>query len=220
MNKILEAILFDFDGTLIDNTEPLIEAWNKAISIVLEEEYPEKYNVVQFFGMPALAIAEELSNDKIITEKLVSEFRAQKKLLKETYSFFDGIIKRLYKLSKKVVLGLVTSRSSDNNRLSDVLEDIKIDHFFQVVIGYNETTKHKPEPEPLLEALKRLEITPSEKVIYVGDSPYDMRAAKSAGIRSIGAGYGPSGEKLLSEKISFYASNVIELEKIIFENLE
>jgi pyrophosphatase PpaX len=217
---MLEVVLFDFDGTLVDNTDPIIEAWNEAISIVLKEENPEKYNVMQFFGMPALAIAEELSSDKALSEKLVSEFRLQKALLKETYSFFDGIIKLLDKLSKEVTLGLVTSRSSDNNRLSNVLAEIKIDHFFQVVIGYNETSKHKPEPEPLLEALNRLEIAPSDKVIYVGDSPYDMRAAKSAGIRSIGAGYGPSGEKLLSEKLSYYASNVSELEKIIFENME
>ncbi len=110
----------------------MIDAWNKAISVVLKEEDPEKYNIKQFFGIPAQAIADELSDDKAISEKLVSEFRVQKNMLKESYSFFDGIIALLDKLSKKVTLGLVTSRSTENNLLSDTLADIKIDHFFQV----------------------------------------------------------------------------------------
>ncbi|MHA1911320.1 MAG: HAD family hydrolase [Candidatus Kariarchaeaceae archaeon] len=217
---MLDVVLFDFDGTLIDNTDFLVKAWNNAIVTVLKEEHPEKYNIKQFLGIPAQAIANELSNDKETSEKLVKEFRVQKNLLNGSYTFYDGIIDLLNKLSKKVILGLVTSRSSDNNLLANALADIKIDHFFQVVIGYHDTVKHKPDAEPLLEALKQLNITPSENAIYVGDSLFDMRSANMAGIRSIGAGYGPSGEKLLTEKISFYASTVSELEKILLENLE
>ena len=51
-----------------------------------------------------------------------------------------------------------------------------------VVIGAEDTERHKPDPDPLLEALRRLEADPGEAV-YVGDSPFDVRAAKAAGHR-------------------------------------
>ena len=58
-----------------------------------------------------------------------------------------------------------------------------------VVIGAEDTERHKPDPDPLLEALRRLEADPGDAV-YVGDSPFDVRAAKAAGLGAIAVGWG------------------------------
>ena len=58
-----------------------------------------------------------------------------------------------------------------------------------VVVGGDETKRHKPEPEPLLVAAKRLGVDPDE-CAYVGDSPFDIRAAKAAGMHAIAVTWG------------------------------
>ena len=68
---------------------------------------------------------------------------------------------------------------------------LPIAHFFDTVVGGDETERHKPEPEPLLLGLERLGAS-ADQAAYVGDSPYDMQAAKAGGLlcrrRHAGAG--------------------------------
>ena len=70
-----------------------------------------------------------------------------------------------------------------------------------VLVGAEDTERHKPDPDPLLEALRRLEAAPSDAV-YVGDSPFDIRAAKAAGVGAIAVGWGGihPDERLLAEE--------------------
>jgi len=57
------------------------------------------------------------------------------------------------------------------------------------VVGGDETERHKPDPAPLLLGLERLGATPEESA-YVGDSPYDMQAARAAGMFGVGVTWG------------------------------
>jgi len=54
----------------------------------------------------------------------------------------------------------------------------------------DDTSRHKPHPEPLLVALERLQLAP-QQAIYVGDSRHDMQAGRSAGMRTVAALWGP-----------------------------
>jgi len=58
-----------------------------------------------------------------------------------------------------------------------------------VVVGAEDTTRHKPDPEPLLAALDRLDAS-SADAAYVGDSPFDVRAAKAAGVKAVAVVWG------------------------------
>jgi pyrophosphatase PpaX len=70
-----------------------------------------------------------------------------------------------------------------------------------VVIGAEDTERHKPEPDPVLEALRRLDAGPAEAA-YVGDSPFDIRAAKAARVLAVAVGWGGihPDERLLREE--------------------
>jgi len=62
-------------------------------------------------------------------------------------------------------------------------------HLFDVVVGGDEHEKQKPEPDLLLLALERLGASPADAA-YVGDSPFDMQAARAAGMYAVGVGWG------------------------------
>jgi pyrophosphatase PpaX len=70
-----------------------------------------------------------------------------------------------------------------------------------VVVTHEDTERHKPEPDPVLTAVQRLEARPSEAA-YVGDSPFDIRAAKGAGAFAVAVGWGGihSDDRLLAEE--------------------
>jgi hypothetical protein len=61
-----------------------------------------------------------------------------------------------------------------------------------------DTTEHKPRPEPLLKALELLGNVPREQAAYVGDSPFDIAAAKAAGVKSVAVSWGAFSEDALS----------------------
>ena len=66
---------------------------------------------------------------------------------------------------------------------------IPLGHLFETVVGGDETGRHKPDPAPLLLALERMDATP-DAAAYVGDAPFDIKAAKAAGLYSVGVTWG------------------------------
>ena len=83
---------------------------------------------------------------------------------------------------------------------------------FDVVVGYEDTSRHKPDPEPVLLAIEQLAGAPDEAV-YVGDSPFDIGAAKAAGVFAVAVGWGGihPDERLLAEEPDAFVHTPEEL---------
>ena len=83
---------------------------------------------------------------------------------------------------------------------------------FDVVIAYEDTDRHKPDPDPVLAAMGRLGAEPSSTA-YVGDSPFDIGAAKAAGVFSVGVGWGGihSDATLLEQEPDAFVQSPAEL---------
>ncbi|MCL2684766.1 MAG: HAD-IA family hydrolase, partial [Synergistaceae bacterium] len=93
-----------------------------------------------------------------------------------------------------VLTGLVINR----NKAGGALEECGLAELFDVIIGADDVSNHKPHPEPLLKALSLCGVE-SGRAFYTGDTEIDMRTAKSAGVRGIGVTTGGYGaEELLS----------------------
>jgi pyrophosphatase PpaX len=73
--------------------------------------------------------------------------------------------------------------------------DLVVDLF----VTMEDTTEHKPHPEPLLKGLELAGDVPKDKAVYVGDSPFDVKAAKAAGLRSVAVSWGAFSEDTLRE---------------------
>jgi len=84
-------------------------------------------------------------------------------------------------------LGIVTAKRRVTVDLA--FANVAIGHLFDVVVGGDESERQKPDPQPLQVALERLGAR-SDETVYVGDSPFDIRAAKAAGIHAIAVTWG------------------------------
>jgi pyrophosphatase PpaX len=84
-------------------------------------------------------------------------------------------------------LGIVSAKRRATIELA--FAKIPLAHLFDVVVGGDETTRHKPQPEPLLLAAERLGVDPAD-CAYVGDSPFDIRAAKAADMHAVAVSWG------------------------------
>lgn len=84
-------------------------------------------------------------------------------------------------------LGIVTSKRRHTTQLA--LDRLGIEPYFEAIVTSDETTTHKPSPEPVLLALSRLGALPGDAA-YVGDSPYDVGSARAAGVFAVAVGWG------------------------------
>jgi pyrophosphatase PpaX len=180
------VVLFDLDGTVIDSGAIILASMRHAAKEVLGEE-PSDELLTAAVGGPGLeAQMEALSPDRV--EELVTVYRAHNEPLHEQLVCCPGIDDLLVRLKDEGRrLGIVTAKRRATVALAfDVLP---LAHLFETVVGGDETKAHKPDPEPLLLAAERLDVDPKD-CAYVGDSPFDIRAAKAAGMFAVAVTWG------------------------------
>jgi pyrophosphatase PpaX len=97
-------------------------------------------------------------------------------------------------------LGIVTAKRRATVELAYARFPV-LEKLTEVLVGAEDTERHKPHPDPLLYALRVLDESP-DRAAYVGDSPFDVRAARSAGLFAVAVGWGGihPDERLLHEK--------------------
>jgi pyrophosphatase PpaX len=180
------VVLFDLDGTVIDSGAIILASMRHAAKEVLGAE-PSDELLMAAVGGPGLeAQMRELAPDRV--DDLVSVYRAHNEPLHDELTCCAGIEDVLVRLKDEGrTLGVVTAKRRATVQLAfDVLP---IAHLFDTVVGGDETDRHKPDPAPLLLAAERLNAGASE-CAYVGDSPFDIRAAKAAGMHAIAVTWG------------------------------
>jgi pyrophosphatase PpaX len=180
------VVLFDFDGTVVDSGPIILASMRHATETVLQRSYTEQ-ELMASVGGPGLEAQMEVFGPGRV-EELVRVYRAHNEPLHETLEIFLGIEDLLIGLRDEGrTLGLVTAKRRTTVELA--FARLPIAHLFETVVAGDDTIKHKPSPEPLLLALERLGASAAEAA-YVGDSPYDMQAARAAGLYAVGVTWG------------------------------
>jgi pyrophosphatase PpaX len=180
------VVLFDLDGAVIDSGAIILASMRHAAKEVLGAEPPDE-ELMSAVGGPGLeAQMHALSPERV--DELVTVYRAHNEPLHEGLVCCAGIDEVLVRLKDEGRrLGIVTAKRRKTVELA--FDRVPLAHLFETVVGGDETEHHKPDPEPLLLALERLDARP-EEAAYVGDAPFDVKAAKAAGLFSVAVTWG------------------------------
>jgi pyrophosphatase PpaX len=181
-----ETVLFDLDGTVVDSGGIILASMRHATQEVLGRDYSDE-ELMQAVGGPGLeAQMSALAPDHV--EQLVDVYRAHNEPLHdelEACAGMEDVLVRLHKEGRR--LGVVTAKRRSTVELA--FARVPLGHLFEAIVGGDETERHKPDPEPLLLGAKRLGADPAASA-YVGDSPFDVRAAKAAGMFAVAVTWG------------------------------
>jgi len=185
------VVLFDLDGTVIDSGAIILASMRHATREVLGRDYSDE-ELLQAVGGPGLeAQMSALAPDHV--ERLVDVYRAHNEPLHdglEACAGMEDVLVRLHEEGRR--LGIVTAKRRSTVELA--FDRVPLGHLFETIVGGDETERHKPDPAPLLLAAERLGADPADTA-YVGDSPFDVRAAKAAGMFAVAVTWGRIHER-------------------------
>jgi pyrophosphatase PpaX len=179
------TVLFDLDGTLIDSAAIILASMRHATRTVLGREIADE----QLLAGVGRGLHYEMQTfDPERADELVAVYREHNEPLHAELQPCPGITNVLDLLNEGRTLGIVTSKRRVTVQLAfDTLPGLE--RYFDVVVGAEDTERHKPHPEPLLLALA-LATAHADETAYIGDSPFDVQAAKAAGVAAIAVTWG------------------------------
>lgn len=213
----IKATLFDLDGTLIDSIPLIRESFRYASRKVLKKQLPDE-TLLANVGMPLNKQMEAINKEK--AEELLQAYTDfNHKYHDKMVTAYPGIHDLLDRLKARgVKVGVVTSKSRWLAMRG--IEVSGIASMIDCLVAADDVDNHKPHPEPIFECMERLRCFKNHAV-FVGDSPYDIQAAKLAGLYSIAVPFGPfSEERLMKERPDRIAHNLDELKAILFEGIQ
>jgi pyrophosphatase PpaX len=192
------AVLFDWDGTLLDSREALLRAWHGASEEVLGRRFPatpgEEHVIFTQPGSRAFPYA---AGDRERADRLAAAFQREYERSGRLVRPFPGIVEALRRLrAAGIRMGVVTSKS--RRRYQVDAERIGVLELVDAAVCQEDCPVHKPDPAPVLRALEQLAVEP-EAAVMVGDTPVDLAAGAAAGAEVVGVSWGASEARALSE---------------------
>ncbi len=181
----MKAILFDFDGVLVQSMEDHFQGWRKALEKFGIEMNPEELYVME--GQGVKAVAHEL------TRKYNLPIESTSELIKDKQDYYNKIKKiRFYPnllevlnwaTEKNLKMGVVTGGTRD--RVNETIQNFGLDSFFGAIVTSDDVSETKPSPQPYLLAASLLDTDPKECIV-IENAPLGIQSGKSAGMRVIG----------------------------------
>ncbi len=207
-----KLIIFDLDGTLIDSVPDLALAVNHTLNTLELKTFEENLirswvgNGAQTLVKRALSRSSEI--DKNLDEKLFQKaitiflnfYKNNLCIKTTTYPKVTSTLKTLKEDGYR--LAIITNKPFDF--INPILEGLDLTNIFELCLGGDSLAKSKPNPEPLLYACKKLNVSIGDSLM-IGDSKNDILAANAANMDSIGVSYGYNYE----EDIGLYKPQVV-----------
>lgn len=199
MSKLhVRGVVFDMDGTLADSVGFFYEIALEILALAGAPPVPRE-QVYALMRVGDAALLEKLFPadypDPAATLKRIIDGRMQE-WMRRYHQETKPIPGSLELLRTLHAAGLRLGIATSSGRALPFLDHWGVRHLFTGIIGREDVESRKPHPEPILKCLALLRLHPHE-VVYVGDSPIDIRAGKAAGSYTAGVLTGTSHHEAL-----------------------
>jgi phosphoglycolate phosphatase len=192
---VIDAVLFDLDGTLADTAPDMAHTVNRMRSnrglapVAAETVRPHVSKGARGMIMSAFHIGSDHPDFPAMREEFLEIYAGQ--LCVDT-RLFPGMESLLVHLEgESMAWGVVTNKFE--RFAKPLIEELGLARRAAVVIGGDTCPRAKPFPDPLLFAAEAMGIEPA-RILYVGDDERDVQAARAAGMPVVVAGYGYLGD--------------------------
>lgn len=192
------AVLWDLDGTLLDSKLSIRDTMN---TVLAERGLPPftRAELDALIGHPLRDILATKTKDAAAVEAMTHRYRA-------AYNESGWVTVRLAEGVAEVVADLraagvrhavVTSKGQHETEV--LLVDLGVAHLFDAVVGDDDVRPLKPDPAPVREALRLLGGVAPERAVMVGDTTFDVGAARGAGVPCVGVLWGTHDRATLAK---------------------
>ena len=212
-NHKTKLVLFDLDGTLIDTAPDFLFALNKVLTDNEEDVITEED--LRFYisegTSKMIKTFFKIEEDDVNFEKYKNQFLSEyKSNLTKKSKLFDGIKSLIQYLdSNSIMFGVVTNKYFEYAK--PIIESFPELSNVKIIICPDHVSISKPDPEGILLACNKLNVTP-DNTIYLGDHLNDLMAGEAAGTKVIGCLYGYSlDQNIVNSKGCNYVTNVSEI---------
>lgn len=193
MAKNITTLLFDFDGTLLNTNDLIIQSFQHVLNKYFPGEY-DRNDILPFLGPTLHETFGSVNLEK--SEEMIKDYREWNIGMHDELSTeFDGVTKTLH-LLKEQGLKMAIVSTKQNAVVMKGLNLLNVTDLFDVVIGLDDVQNPKPDPEPILLALERLGAD-KEESLMIGDNLHDIVGGQNAGVRTAGVAWSLKGEEFL-----------------------
>jgi pyrophosphatase PpaX len=185
-----EGVFFDLDGTLADTVELILMSYRHTMRTHLGEAPPDTRWLAKM-GTPLREQLLDFARDGAEAAAMLETYTSyQRRIHDDMVKPFPGAVEVLTTLRERGSrVAVVTSKRAEVARRT--LEVCGLWSEVELVVSADDVRKGKPDPEAVHAALDALELTASPAdVLFVGDSPFDLRAGRGAGTRTAAAPWG------------------------------
>lgn len=210
---MINTLLFDLDGTLVDSNELIIASFHKALSECFPDRSFSRPEIIPMIGPPLQESFGALNPEKQSVTAMIEIYLKTYRQLEFSYidiyphaiEMLDGFKARGFNLA------VVTTKFRRSAMPS--IRHFGIDRRISTIISLDDVSNHKPHPEPVLKALAAFPNV--DQALMVGDAPSDILAGKNAGVLTCGVSWTLKPLELKRANPDFWIDDFRDLTRII-----
>jgi pyrophosphatase PpaX len=211
MNKLFDGFIFDIDGTLTSTNQLIFDSFNFIAKKYLDKTFSDE-EIIGLFGPTERQIIKKLfgENYKEVSEDYY-KFYSDNHSMVDIYPGLKEILVELK--NNNYPIGIFTGKGRDSSMIT--LTKLGIDKYFDLIVTGDDVENSKPSPEGILKFVDKFNLE-KQKVLMIGDSVSDVKAAREAGVKIASVLWDSYGEEEVKTLQSdYYFHSVGELNHFI-----